>query len=124
MTEKVPSLSPGRGSPGRGSLTNKWVPRPKPMLSKDIKLDRNPGGGPIENFEVTGRAVILEDIDSVETAKLAEAFSWERRFDDDSEAQVLVASTEEPDTTVLFVSSLLEILTSSQERSDFEVFPL
>jgi len=28
MTEKVPSLSPGRGT-----LTNKWVPKPKPTVA-------------------------------------------------------------------------------------------
>jgi len=27
-TEKIPSLSPGRGT-----VTNKWVPKPNPMLS-------------------------------------------------------------------------------------------
>jgi len=30
MTEKVPSLSPGRGT-----LTNKWVPKPKPMTLQE-----------------------------------------------------------------------------------------
>jgi len=37
MTEKVPSLSPGRGT-----LTNKWVPKPKPVQeNKKILKSKN-----------------------------------------------------------------------------------
>jgi len=70
MTEKVPSLSPGRGT-----LTNKWVPKPKPIFHFKLCRFYDDGGGARKNTSCPRAQVTLATPLSSNPKKTAKSYT-------------------------------------------------